>query len=41
MCLDEMNDKIHVKSPSKHDLNSNEDKNGVNRASVHVLGQNE
>jgi hypothetical protein len=41
MSLDEMNDKIAVKNPSKHDLQWNEDKTGVNRASVHVLGQNE
>jgi hypothetical protein len=36
-----MNDKIAVKNPSKHDLNRIDDKTGVNRASVHVLGQNE
>jgi hypothetical protein len=36
-----MNDKIAVKNPSKHDLNQNDDKTGVNKASVNVLGQNE
>jgi hypothetical protein len=35
-----MNDKIAVKNPLKHDLNRNDYKTGVNRASVHVLGQN-
>ena len=29
MSLDEMNDKIAVKNPSKDDLNWNEDKTGV------------
>ena len=41
MSLDEMNDKIAVKNPSKHNLNWNEAKTGVIRALVHVLGQNE
>jgi hypothetical protein len=33
-----MNDKIVVKNPSKDNLQQNDDKTGVNRASVHVLG---
>ena len=41
MCQDEMNNKIAGKNPSKHDLNRNDDKTGVNRALVHVLGRNE